>query len=158
MDFINGGELFYHLSQAGSFDEARAKFYAAEVILALDYLHKSGVVYRDLKPENILIDSDGHVKLTDFGLSKEGLDQNGGMTESFCGTSEYLAPEIISEKQYSYSVDWYALGLVIFEMVSGSNPFKTDKELAFVEQMNDILKADIKMPPYFSKDCADLCT
>lgn len=74
MDFINGGELFYHLQQAGSFTEQRAKFYTAELVLALDYLHKSGVVYRDLKPENVLIDADGHIKLTDFGLSKDGLE------------------------------------------------------------------------------------
>lgn len=90
-------------------------------------------MYRDLKPENILIDAEGHIKLTDFGLSKDGLDKNNGMTESFCGTSEYLAPEIIKDKKYSYSVDWYSLGLVIFEMVSGANPFKTGKKLPFVE-------------------------
>ena len=127
------------------------------MILAIDYLHKSGVVYRDLKPENILIDNEGHIKLTDFGLSKEGLDQNGGMTESFCGTTEYLAPEIIKDKQYSYSVDWYSLGLVILEMVSGQNPFKTGKEIAFVDQMNEILKTEIQIPAFFSRECADLC-
>lgn len=143
MDFINGGELFYHLQQEGQFTETRAKFYAAELILALQYLHKAGVVYRDVKPENILIDSEGHVKLTDFGLSKEGLNLNNGMTESFCGTTEYLAPEIIKEKEYSYSVDWYSLGLVIYEMLTGSNPFKTDRETTFKDQMNDILTANI---------------
>lgn len=158
MDFINGGELFYHLSQAGQFTEERAKFYTAEIILALQYLHKAGVVYRDVKPENILIDSEGHVKLTDFGLSKEGLNDNGGMTESFCGTTEYLAPEIIKDKQYSYSVDWYSLGLVMYEMISGSNPFKNEKETTFVDQMNEILTANIKMPSYFSPECADLIT
>lgn len=158
MDFINGGELFFHLSQAGQFSEERARFYAAEIILALQYLHKSGVVYRDVKPENILIDSEGHIKLTDFGLSKYGLDENGGYTESFCGTSEYLAPEIIKEKQYTYSVDYYSLGLVMYEMLTGSNPFKTGEEKPFVEQMNEILTKVIVMPPYFSKDCADLVT
>lgn len=96
MDFVNGGELFYHLNNDGKFTEDRARFYAAETILALEYLHKEGIVYRDLKPENILIDSEGHVKLTDFGLSKEGLEKHGDMTQSFCGTTEYLAPEILS--------------------------------------------------------------
>jgi len=98
MEFINGGELFHHLKTARKFDENRAKFYAAEIILALEYLHKNGVIYRDVKPENILIDSEGHVRMTDFGLSKGGLDMTGGRTESFCGTTEYLAPEIINSK------------------------------------------------------------
>lgn len=133
MDFINGGELFYHLQIAERFNEERARFYTAEIILALDYLHKAGIVYRDVKPENILIDSEGHVKLTDFGLSKGGLNDNGGMTESFCGTTEYLAPEIIKDKSYSYSVDWYSLGLVLYEMLTGSNPFKTGEEIPFVD-------------------------
>jgi protein-serine/threonine kinase len=95
MEFINGGELFYHLQKAGRFDEMRAKFYMAELVLALEYLHNEGTVYRDVKPENILIDGEGHIRLTDFGLSKSGLHEQGGMTESFCGTTEYLAPEII---------------------------------------------------------------
>ena len=97
-------------------------------MLALEYLHKSGTIYRDPKPENILIDSDGHVRLTDFGLSKSGLQNNDGRTESFCGTPEYLAPEIIKDKEYSYSVDWYSWGLVLYEMLTGINPFKTNVE------------------------------
>ena len=96
MEFINGGELFFHLKKDKKFDEARAKFYAAEIILALEYLHNNGVIYRDVKPENILIDSEGHIRMTDFGLSKGGLDMTDGRTESFCGTTEYLAPEIIN--------------------------------------------------------------
>jgi serine/threonine protein kinase len=155
MEFINGGELFYHLQMAGKFTEERAKFYTAEIVLALEYLHKAGVVYRDVKPENILIDSEGHVRLTDFGLSKGGLEENNGMTESFCGTTEYLAPEIIKDKQYGVSVDWYSLGLVIYEMISGMNPFKTGRETTFVDQMNMILQTEIKMPPYFSKEASD---
>lgn len=95
MEFINGGELFHHLKKDVRFTEDRSKFYMAELVLALEYLHQQGVVYRDVKPENILIDSEGHIRLTDFGLSKAGLLEQGGMTESFCGTTEYLAPEII---------------------------------------------------------------
>jgi serine/threonine protein kinase len=160
MEFVNGGELFYHLQQVGRFDENRARFYTAETILALDYLHKAGIVYRDVKPENILIDREGHIRLTDFGLSKGGLNENGGLTESFCGTSEYLAPEIIKEKSYGFSVDWYSLGLVLFEMLAGENPFKnnSDQEIPFVDQMNFILTHVVEMPKHFSPEAADLCT
>lgn len=91
------------------------------------------MVYRDVKPENILIDYEGHIKLTDFGLSKEGMLENGGVTESFCGTTEYLAPEIIKNKSYGFSVDWYSLGLVLLEMLTGENPFKKDEEIPFVD-------------------------
>ena len=94
-------------------------------------MHEEGIVYRDLKPENILIDSEGHVKLTDFGLSKEGLDESDGRTGSFVGTTEYLAPEIIKDKTYTYSVDWYSLGLVLYEMMTGANPFKTGRGDSF---------------------------
>lgn len=156
MDFINGGELFYHLQQCGKFSEERARFYSAEIILALDYLHKAGIVYRDVKPENILIDYEGHIKLTDFGLSKEGLDQNNGLTESFCGTTEYLAPEIIKDKSYGYSVDWYSLGLVMYEMLSGENPFKKEEQIEFIDACQEILSINIKMPDYFSPDCKDI--
>lgn len=158
MEFVNGGELFYHLQLSGKFNESRARFYMAEIVLALEYLHSQGVVYRDVKPENILIDADGHVRLTDFGLSKGGLDEHGDMTDSFCGTTEYLAPEIIKDKQYGYSVDWYSLGLVMYEMCSGQNPFKTGRETTFVDQMNMILTADIQMPPNFTPEAKDLCT
>ena len=82
-------------------------------------------MYRDLKPENVLIDNEGHIRLTDFGLSKGGLQNTHGRTESFCGTPEYLAPEIIRDKDYGYSVDWYSFGLVLYEMLTGINPFKT---------------------------------
>ena len=94
-DFFNGGELFHYLSN-GRFSENRARFYAAEIALGLQYLHEHGVVYRDLKPENLLLDSDGHIKITDFGLSKEGVE--GDELHSLCGTAEYLAPEIILKK------------------------------------------------------------
>lgn len=93
MDFINGGELFTHIRREGRFSESKAKFYAAEIIVAVEYLHLNGIIYRDLKPENVLLDSTGHVVLTDFGLSKLGIMGNRS-TYTFCGTPEYLAPEI----------------------------------------------------------------
>lgn len=158
MDFVNGGELFYHLSNSGRFKEDRARFYVAEIILALSYLHEEGIVYRDLKPENILIDAEGHVKLTDFGLSKDDIDAN-GRTSSLCGTTEYLAPEIIKDKDYSYSVDWYSLGIVLYEMLTGSNPFKMGQnvEVSMVDQMNKILEHEWKIPKYISDDGKDIC-
>ena len=94
MDFVIGGELFFHLRRSQRFPEARAKFYTAELVIILEYLHSRGIAYRDLKPENILIESDGHLKLTDFGLAKTDLKE-GETTLTFCGTPEYLAPEIL---------------------------------------------------------------
>ena len=108
MDFLNGGELFYHLKKEGRFSENRTVFYAAEILLALECLHKNGIIYRDLKPENVLLDSDGHIKLTDFGLSKQGVVGNRN-TYTFCGTPEYLAPEIVKGKGHSKAVDWWSL-------------------------------------------------
>ena len=157
MEFVNGGELFYHLRQSkGGFQEDRARFYAAEIVSALEYLHKSGVVYRDLKPENVLVDNEGHIRLTDFGLSKAGLERNNDRTESFCGTPEYLAPEIIRDKQYGYSVDWYSFGLVLYEMLTGVNPFKTGQEKSLVDKMNDILHKEIPLPKRLSAEARDL--
>lgn len=140
MEFVNGGELFFHLNKANKFTEERAKFYAAEILLAVEYLHSQGIVYRDLKPENILLDREGHVKLTDFGLAKDNLHDTDGRTESFCGTTEYLAPEIIKEKSYGVSVDIYCLGLVLYEMMTGHNPFKTGEDTPFIDMMNNILE------------------
>jgi serine/threonine protein kinase len=108
MDFLNGGELFYHLKKEGRFSEPRTVFYAAEILIALECLHKNGVIYRDLKPENVLLDAEGHIKLTDFGLSKQGVVGNRN-TYTFCGTPEYLAPEIVKGKGHGKSVDWWSL-------------------------------------------------
>ena len=116
-DFFNGGELYSYISR-GRFTEPRAKFYAAEIILAIEHLHLHNIVYRDLKPENLLLDRLGHIKLCDFGLCKE--DVTGDTVKTICGTPEYLAPEVLQHKTYGKSVDWWSLGNVIFEMIAGS--------------------------------------
>lgn len=122
-DYMSGGELFWHLQREGRFQEARAKFYIAELILALRHLHDYDIVYRDLKPENILLDANGHIALCDFGLSKANLTQN-DTTNTFCGTTEYLAPEVLLDEQgYTKMVDFWSLGVLVFEMCCGWSPF-----------------------------------
>ena len=108
------------------------------MVLALEYLHNQGVVYRDFKPENILIDRDGYIRLTDFGLSKIGMHED-GRTKTFCGTLEYMAPEMIKNDNYNNSVDWFAFGLVLFEMLTGKSPFRFKKEMSIVDKMNAII-------------------
>uniref|UniRef100_A0AAQ5Z4G8 Serine/threonine-protein kinase Sgk1 n=1 Tax=Amphiprion ocellaris TaxID=80972 RepID=A0AAQ5Z4G8_AMPOC len=122
LDFINGGELFFHLQRERTFPEPRAKFYIAEMASALGYLHSLNIVYRDLKPENILLDHEGHIILTDFGLCKEGISQT-DTTTTFCGTPEYLAPEVLRKQPYDNTVDWWCLGSVLYEMLFGLPPF-----------------------------------
>ena len=122
-DFKSGGELFWHLQRETRFSEDRARFYIAELTLALEHLHKHDIVYRDLKPENILLDATGHVALCDFGLSKPDLAAN-QLTNTFCGTTEYLAPEILLDDHgYSKMVDFWSLGVLLFEMLCGWSPF-----------------------------------
>jgi len=122
-DYMSGGELFWHLQREGRFMEDRAKFYIAELILALRHLHQHDIVYRDLKPENILLDANGHIALCDFGLSKANLSK-GDTTNTFCGTTEYLAPEVLLDEQgYTKMVDFWSLGVLVFEMCCGWSPF-----------------------------------
>lgn len=132
LDYCAGGELFFHLSKVGKFSELRAAFYAAEIVLALEYIHELDIVYRDLKPENVLLDARGHVRLTDFGLSKEGISSSSSGANSFCGTPEYLAPEILNRQGHGRAVDWWSLGALLFEMLTGLPPFYCrDREKLF---------------------------
>lgn len=132
LDYCAGGELFFHLSKVGKFPEHRAAFYAAEIVLALEYIHQLDIVYRDLKPENVLLDARGHVRLTDFGLSKEGITNSSSGANSFCGTPEYLAPEILNRQGHGRAVDWWSLGALLYEMLTGLPPFYCrDRERLF---------------------------
>ncbi|KAK3110823.1 cAMP-dependent protein kinase catalytic subunit [Teratosphaeriaceae sp. CCFEE 6253] len=150
MDFIEGGELFSLLRKSQRFPNPVAKFYAAEVTLAIDYLHSMNIIYRDLKPENLLLDRHGHVKITDFGFAKEVPD----ITWTLCGTPDYLAPEVVSSKGYNKSVDWWSLGILIFEMLAGFTPFwDAGSPLKIYE---NILKGRVKYPPYIHPDAQDL--
>lgn len=153
MDFVNGGELFFHLQNEQFFDNNRAKFYAAEIVLALDYLHSRGIIYRDLKPENLLLDMDGHIKVTDFGLSKQGLLDTTDRTSTFCGTPEYLAPEVLQGKDYGKAVDWWSFGSLIYEMLTGLPPFYDED----VQKMYTLkMTAELDIPSDVHSDAADL--
>lgn len=134
MEYVPGGELFTFLRTAHCFDNATALFFASEIVMALDYLHSQNIVYRDMKPENILLDSRGHVKLTDFGFAKKLIDRR---TYTLCGTPEYLAPEIIQGRGHGKEVDWWALGILIYEMLMGYPPFFDEHPFRIYEKILD---------------------
>ena len=121
-DYYNGGSLYYHLRRAKFFAPERTRFYAAQLAMALAHLHNLKIIYRDLKLENILMHSSGNIAITDFGLSKQGVDENAN-TQTFCGTAEYIAPELLEDKPYGPIVDWWSFGILIFEMLTGKTPF-----------------------------------
>lgn len=155
MDFINGGELFHHLHKEKRFSDERARFYSAQIISAISYLHSLGIVYRDLKPENILLSKEGNVVITDFGLAKEGLHGDNARTETRAGTPEYLAPEVIKGNKYTKAVDWWSVGILIFEMLTGAPPFVSDQIQQLFEK---IIKSQIVFPKTVSAEAADLIT
>jgi protein kinase A len=154
LDYCPGGEVFSYLRKAKRFDENTARFYAAEIVLILEFLHeREGVAYRDLKPENLLLDAEGHIKLVDFGFAKRlgnskllrprtdmfgleeiGIDSAQGETYTLCGTPEYLAPEVIQSKGHTTAVDWWALGILIYEFLTGYPPFWNQNPIEIYKQ------------------------
>jgi len=156
MPFLRGGELFQHLRRFRIFDEEKVKFYSSQIGLALDHLHKYGYVYRDLKPENILMDDEGYLKLADFGMAKH-LKEKDEKTMSFCGTPEYLAPEIITGEGHNRSADWWSFGILIYEMLCGIPPFYNEN----IERMYELIKlAELRFPRKIkiSSDAQDIIT
>lgn len=139
LDYLNGGELFFHLKNSGRFPESRVRQYVAQLSLALSHLHSLDVIYRDLKPENILLDSGGHICITDFGLSKEMVRLHDD-AKTFCGTPEYLAPEILQNRGHGKGVDWWSLGTLMFEMLDGLPPFFSKNHRRMYD---DILNKDL---------------
>jgi len=149
MEYIIGGEFFSHLRKAGRFPNDTSKFYAAEITLVFAYLHDLSILYRDLKPENLLLDRAGHCKVTDFGFAKK-VDYR---TWTLCGTPEYLAPEIILSKGHGKAVDWWALGILMYEMLAGYPPFYDEDPLGIYQK---ILEGKIKFPWHFDRHSKDL--
>lgn len=153
LDYCPGGELFFHLSRMGRFDEVMTRFYGAELVVALEHLHSLGVVYRDLKPENILLDEMGHIKLADFGLAKDHVTEIDSGATSLCGTPEYLAPEVLARKGHGTAVDWWGLGMVLYEMLTGLPPWYTRNRQ---ELFACIQEAPLEIPGYLSAEAASL--
>uniref|UniRef100_A0AAQ5YZN1 non-specific serine/threonine protein kinase n=1 Tax=Amphiprion ocellaris TaxID=80972 RepID=A0AAQ5YZN1_AMPOC len=145
-------KLFFHLSRERVFTEERARFYGAEIVSALEYLHSRDVVYRDLKLENLMLDKDGHIKITDFGLCKEGITPDATM-KTFCGTPEYLAPEVLEDNDYGRAVDWWGLGVVMYEMMCGRLPFYNQDHERLFEL---ILMEEIRFPRNLSPEAKSL--
>ncbi|XP_064614765.1 cAMP-dependent protein kinase catalytic subunit PRKX-like [Liolophura sinensis] len=149
LEFVPGGELFSLLRNIGRFTTNTANFYACEIVCGLDYLHSQKIVYRDLKPENLLLDRDGHLKITDFGFAKKLVDR----TWTLCGTPEYLAPEVIMSKGHNKAVDWWALGILIFEMLVGYPPFFDENPFGIYQK---ILSGKIEFPRHLDSVAKDL--
>ncbi|XP_058652405.1 protein kinase C eta type isoform X2 [Onychostoma macrolepis] len=152
MEFVNGGDLMFHIQKSRKFEESRARFYTAEITSALIFLHSKGIIYRDLKLDNVLLDKDGHCKLADFGMCKEGIFE-GVVTGTFCGTPDYIAPEILQEMLYGPSVDWWALGVLLYEMLSGHAPFEAENEDDLFES---ILAEEIIYASWLSTDAVEI--
>uniref|UniRef100_M4BSN2 Protein kinase domain-containing protein n=1 Tax=Hyaloperonospora arabidopsidis (strain Emoy2) TaxID=559515 RepID=M4BSN2_HYAAE len=149
LEYVQGGELFSYLRRQGRFADQVACYYAAQLVLAITYLHKQDIIYRDLKPENVLITAEGALKITDFGFAKIVADK----TWTLCGTPEYLAPEIIQSKGHGKSVDWWALGVLLYEMLAGYPPFYDENPFGIYQK---ILDGKIDFPKHFDSKAKDL--
>ncbi|XP_075576066.1 ribosomal protein S6 kinase beta-1 isoform X3 [Pelecanus crispus] len=152
LEYLSGGELFMQLEREGIFMEDTACFYLAEISMALGHLHQKGIIYRDLKPENIMLNHQGHVKLTDFGLCKESI-HDGTVTHTFCGTIEYMAPEILMRSGHNRAVDWWSLGALMYDMLTGAPPFTGENRKKTIDK---ILKCKLNLPPYLTQEARDL--
>uniref|UniRef100_A0A7N8Y7Z0 Protein kinase C n=1 Tax=Mastacembelus armatus TaxID=205130 RepID=A0A7N8Y7Z0_9TELE len=152
MEYLNGGDLMFHIQSCHKFDLHRATFYAAEIICGLQFLHSKGIIYRDLKLDNVLLDSEGHIKIADFGMCKENMQED-SRTSTFCGTPDYIAPEILLGQKYSSSVDWWSFGVLLYEMLIGQSPFHGRDE----EELFQSIRTDTPLyPRWLPKDSRDI--
>ncbi|KAL2803682.1 protein kinase C delta type isoform a, partial [Daubentonia madagascariensis] len=152
MEFLNGGDLMYHIQDKGRFELYRATFYAAEIICGLQFLHSKGIIYRDLKLDNVLLDRDGHIKIADFGMCKENIFGE-NLASTFCGTPDYIAPEILQGLKYSFSVDWWSFGVLLYEMLIGQSPFHGDDE----DELFESIRVDTPhYPRWITKESKDI--
>ncbi|XP_077059263.1 protein kinase C, delta b [Siphateles boraxobius] len=152
MEYLNGGDLMFHIQDKGRFDLYRATFYSAEIICGLQYLHSKGIIYRDLKLDNVMLDKEGHVKIADFGMCKENIIGENRAT-TFCGTPDYIAPEILLGQKYSFSVDWWSFGVLLYEMLIGQSPFQGDDE----DELFESIRMDVPhYPRWITKEAKDL--
>jgi len=141
-DYAVGGDLSQYLEIEGRFTEEKARLYTAEIVIALEALHSQNIIYRDLKPDNVVVGGDGHIMLTDFGLSREGVKRNDQGAKSFCGSYAYLAPEMVRKTGHGKTVDWYLLGVILYEMLTGMPPY-------YDEDKNELFKNILTKQPNF---------
>ncbi|XP_007956122.1 protein kinase C delta type [Orycteropus afer afer] len=152
MEFLNGGDLMYHIQDKGRFELYRATFYASEILCGLQFLHSKGIIYRDLKLDNVMLDRDGHIKIADFGMCKENVFGE-GRASTFCGTPDYIAPEILQGLKYSFSVDWWSFGVLLYEMLIGQSPFHGDDE----DELFESIRVDTPhYPRWITKESKDI--